>query len=459
MTPGGGDLLRRSRTRVCSMNSVSPRSARENRRFLSPGAGFLTRDPHPGAMFQHEFLACEVSVSLRTVARSLALVIVVADARHATGGSPLLELKVGETAYVGKKVAHDDQIFWLAAEDGRLTRLVLKDVTGYRKLDAPFRNLSVVDARSRLARELGQGFETTAVGPYVVAGPRGRTQPYAELLDSMRRSFSAYCSRRSFGLAQPEYPLIAIVFPDRAAFARYCRNDGIRASAGLRGYYHPESNRIVLFDDGESLSALPAQTWSPMALLHSPAVTLADIPQSNQPDDFPAPASYGTIDAGLKDTLVHEATHQLAFNFGLHSRIGESPRWIVEGLAMLLEEDGHRSDSRDGSERDRINRERYRWFVQYVRGRRQARSLQALIASDEPFSKATLDAYSEAWALTFYLAERRSADLAAYLRQLRTRDPLKPYPAEDRLADFQHAFGKDIDWLEVQLLRFTDDLK
>jgi hypothetical protein len=392
----------------------------------------------------------------------------VSTARWAWGAdAPLLELKVGQNVHVGKSVVHNDQVCWLAADDGRLTEVVLKDVTSYRRLDTPFRSLTVVEARGRLAREFGAGFEIATAGPYAVAGPPGKAPFYANLLDGVHRAYTGYFSRRSFRLPKPEYPLLAVVFPDRTAFARYCRADGVTPSAGLRGYYHPGSNRFALFDAGDALSLQRRTEFIPFTPLgHSELSSEAQVfaRELNGMNSVLrwgpfAPGSNGTIEADLKNTLVHEATHQLAFNTGLHSRIGESPRWIVEGLAMLLEHDAQRLDAREGAVRDRINPERMRWLQVFHRERRKPRSLESFIASDEPFRRASLDAYSEAWALTFYLAERRSADLAAYLRVVQMRDPLQPYSTADRLADFQRAFGKDVAWLEVQFLRFIDELQ
>ena len=36
-------------------------------------------------------------------------------------------------------------------------------------------------------------------------------------------------------------------------------------------------------------------------------------------------------------TVVHEATHQMAFNCGLHTRYADIPVWVSEGIAMYFE--------------------------------------------------------------------------------------------------------------------------
>ncbi|MCA9072183.1 MAG: DUF1570 domain-containing protein, partial [Planctomycetaceae bacterium] len=137
------------------------------------------------------------------------------------------------------------------------------------------------------------------------------------------------------------------------------------------------------------------------------------------------------------------------------TRMGENPKWIVEGLATVFESPGIReSSSQRGKAIQRINRERYVWFQNYVKSRRKPKSLEAFVSSDRQFQSAALDGYAEAWALSFYLIETRPAKYAAFLKTITSRDPMKAYPANERVADFQKAFGKDLDMLEADFLRF-----
>jgi hypothetical protein len=140
----------------------------------------------------------------------------------------------------------------------------------------------------------------------------------------------------------------------------------------------------------------------------------------------------------------------------LHTRVGDNPRWVVEGLAMIFERNAAGGGERHGSERQRVNEERYEWFMQ--RTRANVLPVKDFIAADRPFGTATLDAYAESWALAFYLAERRPADYTKYLRDIQEHDPLADYTPDERVADFQTAFGKDLDWLQVEWLRFMDGL-
>jgi hypothetical protein len=372
----------------------------------------------------------------------------------AHSGKPLLELKVGDDAYVGRSVARNDAVCWLQSPDGRLTQLPLSRVTGYRKVSPQFRGLSLMEARDEMSRDWKQGFEVAAAGSYVVAAPPGKARAYAALLDEVHRAFSTFFSRRNFGLQQPEFPLMAIVFPNEDAFAAYCESDGGSFAPGLRGYYNPETNRIALFEDGEPLTLAPQSPRNDRVLVAVDAFAGHTEPWTAFHDFAPA-ASSGTIEANFRDTFVHEATHQLAFNMGLHARIGDNPRWVVEGLAMIFERNSGGGD-RHGTERQRVNEERYQWFMQLARP--QLVPIKQFLAADRPFGVTPLDAYSEAWALSFYLSERRPGDFAKYLQTIQQHDPLTDYTADQRVADFQSAFGKDIDWLQVEWLRFMDEL-
>lgn len=107
----------------------------------------------------------------------------------------------------------------------------------------------------------------------------------------------------------------------------------------------------------------------------------------------------------------------------------------------------------------RVNLDRYVWFGNFQKERRKPKSISDFLASDKPFDANALDAYSESWAFSFYLIETRPRQYVQYLTKIARRDPLKDYPAAERLADFQSVFGKDLGLLESQFLRYVSGLK
>jgi hypothetical protein len=341
-----------------------------------------------------------------------------ATAALAAPPTKMLEVELEGQKHTGAVTAHDGQTAWFLERDGRLLPLDMSKVENYREAGR-FRPFNTMELREQLSKELGNHFQTAIAGQYVIAGPPQSVERMAPLFDQLYRDFMVSFAARGLKIHPPETPLIAMIFPDRASFEKYCLSEGVKPVTGLRGFYMPLSNRVALYDSAhtgtESLSALDA-------------------------------------------TVLHEATHQVAFNVGIHSRIGITPKWIVEGLATVFEREAMRTNDRRGSAISRVNTERYAWFQRFRQERRQPKSLGTFVQTDDLFDSATLDAYSEAWALSFFLLETRSLEYGKYLHALAGRDPLKPYPAEERLKDFQNAFGRDLVMLEAHFLRFYQDL-
>jgi hypothetical protein len=375
--------------------------------------------------------------STSSFASLVALCVANAATALAAATPSVIELTTADGVVAGRSLGHNADLCWIAQDDGAIRKLALEDVTAARHGSDRFRPATVVTVRDRMRKEFGRRLEVVAQGQYVVCAPRGMAKEYADLLNDVHASFTGYFSRRRFDLDRPEFPLVVLVFPNRREFEEYAEQDKTPASATLKGYYHRLTNRIALYVD-ETVASTPAES--------SRNANARDVASS-------------LSDASVRDTLVHEATHQLAFNTGLHSRIGETPLWVIEGLAMLFEEDSRRDDSASRSAKERINRSRYLWFMSYRQERRPPRALPAFIEGDDPFRAAALDGYSEGWALSFYLAETRPTQYSKYLRAMASRDPLRPYNADERRGDFLAAFGKDLAWFEGQYLLYLDKLQ
>ena len=361
----------------------------------------------------------------------------------AAGKPATVELKSSAQTWQGKSLAHDAQTCWLLDRTGAMHEIKLKQVQEFRKVSESFRPETVVQTRDRLARETPPGMEVAAKGRYVVMGPERQAAHYAALLEDVYNEFQTHFSRRRFTLETPEFPLVVYVFPTQQQFAEYAEQEGAAFSASLKGYYSRNTNRIALYAEGAGFAALETG---------SATKSLAATPSS-------AGAVLASIEGDFRNTLIHEATHQLAYNTNLHSRLGDHPRWMSEGLAMLFEEDSRRDDSTNGNVEDRVNRSRYIWFMNYRQTRRPQQALRDFISGDDLFQQAGLDAYSEAWALSFYLIETRSAEYRRYLQTIAAREPLEAYSPDQRLADFQAAFGKDIEYFEGQYLLYHDKIR
>lgn len=327
----------------------------------------------------------------------------------------LIEVKIGTTQFLGRVAAADEKDCWLFQRDGRMTKFLMDDVTDCGEIEARFKPFTSLELRDRLQTEFGRNFEVKTTQHYVVAARPGTAERHAALFESLYRQCHRYFVSRGFRMAEPEFPLIAIVFPDQSSFSKYCRSEGRTPPPGLVGFYLATNNRVALFERSAS-------------------------------------------ESDMDDTLIHEATHQVAFNTGIHSRIGQNPLWVVEGLATLFEAEGIRIRQPSDDARQRINPERLKWFNNYQQQRRKAGSLETFLRDDTLFRRAPLDAYSQAWGLTFYLVESRPAEFSRYLKAISARDPMTSYDSDSRLRDFQDAFGKDLEFVETGMLRFLDQL-
>ena len=123
-------------------------------------------------------------------------------------------------------------------------------------------------------------------------------------------------------------------------------------------------------------------------------------------------------------TIVHEATHQLAFNCGLQNRYADIPVWLSEGMAIYFETPDLQSSTgwrTIGS----VNRVRLQGFREYL-PRRKSESLKTLLMDDDRMRdpRTALDAYAEAWALNYFLIRQRPKQYVEYLKILEQKPPL-----------------------------------
>lgn len=333
---------------------------------------------------------------------------------------PYVRLEVQGRLLEGILLAANEDQAWLLARDGQLATFAPQHVRQYSALPDTFRSLSQAEIRGMLLREFGQGFEVSGVGHYLVVHPVGTRDRWAQRFEDLYRAFVRYFAARGWELTPPAFPLVAVVYPRQDDFWRYAQREGMTPTPGVLGYYSPITNRIVMYDAaGEA-----GQDWS--------------------------------INA---ETIIHEATHQSAFNTGVHSRFGPSPRWVVEGLGTLFEAPGVWQAPRYPHLSDRIARSRLEAWRQWAAGRRPADAVAQLVRSDRLFGEDPVGAYAEAWALTFFLSETMPRHYGAYVRKTAAVPQFAAYPASQRVADFVAVFGSDWRMLDARMRRFLAELK
>lgn len=290
----------------------------------------------------------------------------------------------------------------------------------------------------RILSQMPDGFRVHRTAHYLICY---NTSPvYAQwcgaLYERLYGAFQNFWSRRDFELHDPDRLLVALVFDTRASYERYAKAELGDASSSIDGYYSLRTNRVTMYD-----------LTGTGGLRNGARGRFTSTSQINRL--LMRPGAERTV-----ATIVHEATHQLAFNCGFHQRYADIPLWVSEGLAVYFETPDLRSSTgwrNIGS----VNRVRLNQFRQYLRSRPDE-SLTSLIADDGRFrqSKTALNAYAEAWALNYFLIRRHSEQYVRYLQQLKQKSPLLFDTPEERKALFTQAFGRNLDSLNEDFLKY-----
>ncbi|MBN1590921.1 MAG: DUF1570 domain-containing protein [Pirellulales bacterium] len=355
----------------------------------------------------------------------LSCLALIAPARSAESSRPamgMIEVTVAGQKIEGMPLAWASNVVHLLGRDGRLWSFDPKEATDYRQTASRFRPYSISELRAGLLRELGHGYEVSGTTHYLVAHPKGQKDKWAQRFEDLYRSFVRYFSVRGFELEKPPFPLIGIVCPDRKDFERRAAGQGVPVGSGALGFYDLTTNRIMVYDVAEKGSN--EENWQYSA-----------------------------------STIIHEATHQMAFNTGVQSRYCPPPLWVVEGLATLFEAVGIHDSQSHQQQDDRINRERFHDYRAMIADRHDGRLPAELTATDRFFDVAPMAAYAEAWAMTFYLVETQPRKFARYLAIMASRPPFVPYTAKERLADFTSIFGSNWRLFDAQFGRYMDKVE
>jgi hypothetical protein len=308
----------------------------------------------------------------------------------------------------------------LLTTDGQL-RLLSKDkLVRPQWLEGSFTASPAAELKTQLLREFGKGFDVSGTGHYLVVHPRGQRDAWAARFEEIYRSFRYYFQVRGFPLQEPKFTLVAIVFPTQADFIRHASAQGQDVLPNVLGFYDPRSNRVYMYDYTAGRRNLA--DW-----------------QTNA------------------ETVIHEVTHQMAFNSGVHSRFGQPPKWVVEGLATLFEAPGVWNGLKKSAPADRVNRNLLTQFRSSLASRPKG-ALAQFIADDRTFNNNTAGGYAQAWALSHYLTETNPRGYAKYLQVTGAARNSVP-TATERIKDFTSCFGSDLTLLEANFLRYVAEIR
>lgn len=379
--------------------------------------------------FQHWLIAFCALLALASVAR--------ADEEAAP--APLervtFEAKAPSGRSLGEKTIDGQVVRELAAgglllldRGGRIwpitpDRLVKRENTG-----KPFTPYSQKEMAEALRAEFGEDVLIVKTDHYVLCSEASLlyTKWAGGLFERLMGAFETLWDEPPLEYTEPRFPLTAIILKDKDRFQEYAVKESGSSVLNALGYYSTLTNRMVMYDltGGQR----------PRNILQVRQRLLKQI--------------------GNVTTIVHEATHQVAFNTNVHTRLAPNPFWLIEGMAMYFETPDLRSPNgwrTVGS----LNRTRLRTYQEYLRLRRQPDSLKTMIASDDKFhdEKTALDAYSEAWALSYFLIGARREKYIHYLEEISRMQMLEEKSEEERIALFEKYFG-EIKSVKKSMIRY-----
>jgi hypothetical protein len=329
----------------------------------------------------------------------------------------------------------------LMSRDGTLWNIDPEEIESHSSNAERFVPLTLGAAGKRVQAEL-PGFQTVGTAHYVICYGTSRifAQWVGALYERLYTAFGTYWTSRGVKLHDPELPLVVLVFPDQETYADYAKAEIGNAGRSIIGYYSLRSNRVTMYD----LTGVEA-----VRRLGGRRSSTGEISQLLSRPEAEA----------MVATIIHEATHQLAFNRGLQQRYSDVPLWVSEGIAMYFETPDLRN-SRGWQTVGAVNRVRLDQFREYLSSR-PTKSLESLMINDHRFRdpRQALDAYAEAWALTYFLIRQKPKQYIDFVEAMAAKKPLLIVSPEQRLAEFKLAFGDDLSRIDAEFLRYVQRIR
>ncbi|TWT82979.1 hypothetical protein CA13_44420 [Planctomycetes bacterium CA13] len=300
----------------------------------------------------------------------------------------------------------------LLGDDGRIWMIQPEELISR---DSTSQDLVPIDAdtmATRMLAEMPSDFSIYRTANYLILHNTDElhARQVGSLFEQLYRGFFAYWDNQGWDLPQPRFPLVALVLKDHNSFLTHAEKEIGDAAKSMIGYYHLASNRMTTFN---------VPNWERNIA-----------------------------------TIIHEATHQLAYNCGLQRRYADNPMWVSEGLATFFESPDRRN-SRGWRGIGRVNQVNLLRWKKYYRDRPEE-SLSTLLADDGRFRSASTaaSAYAECWALTYFLLKTKREQYVQYLRTLSAGKPMVDRTKRERVEMFETAFGVTLRELDKDFVTY-----
>ncbi|MFP6673371.1 MAG: DUF1570 domain-containing protein [Pirellulaceae bacterium] len=328
------------------------------------------------------------------------------------------------------------------ARDGALWIVQPEQLQQRKRLAQEALPWSQTEMSSQLVKEMPAGFRIHKTAHFLIC--YNTSKAYAQwcgaLYERLYRAFYGYWKSAGITLHEPRYPLVAMVFENRQTYLEYSRLDLGSAATAAIGYYNIRTNRTIAYD----LTGVEQLKGGPQRFSSASHINRV----------LSQPAAERTV-----ATVVHEATHQLAYNSGLQQRYADNPFWVSEGMAIFFETPDLKS-TKGWRTLGGVNRVNLFNFRKYLR-QRPGDSLQTLLSTDQRFRDPALaaSAYAEAWALNYFLLRTRKDQYVTFLRKLAAQSPLTPVDEVRRLSEFKAAFGGDLQKFDTEFIRYMSRIR
>jgi hypothetical protein len=261
----------------------------------------------------------------------------------------------------------------------------------------------------------------------------------AKLYEAMYNGMTRFWKEKGVDLCEPRFPMVALIFGTRDAYLEYAKRD-FQGAENTFGYYTQTTNRLATFD----LTGIEGRLPSGAKIQREELITqILSRPEAER----------------QVATILHEACHQIAFNIGLQKRLGDYPLWLSEGIATFFESPDFKSSNGWGGT-GKVNYYNLNNLRLYA-PQRPADSIARLLVRDELLrqGETTTAAYAESWGLTFFLIKKYPKPFTEYLKLLHDRPLGNPADEKQRLAEFRHCFGEDLNKLDKEFTRFINGLR
>ncbi|WP_197439716.1 DUF1570 domain-containing protein [Calycomorphotria hydatis] len=339
-----------------------------------------------------------------------------------------------ETVRVLVKTGDDYHLIQM--RDGRQHLVTPANLVSIEPTGEDFAPYTFEEMEAALRKEFDPRAQFLVTKHYVIvsAATPEFTEWSGKMFERLYHTYFDYWNSEQLPLHEPEFPLVAVILPDFATFNRYAAEElDLSLGEGVVGFYSPTTNRMVMSDLASGLRGGRARASGQLnALLN---------------------ASMNSV-----STVVHEATHQIANNCGMHTRYADTPTWLSEGIALYCDSPDLKSGSGWGTI-GKVNTPRLRRLKSMMSSRAMPDIKNIILIDDNMKSdEYARKGYAYAWALTYYLMRYRKLEFLNYVNFISQKRPLFMTTPKGRLADFETAFG-DINELEQEFLAYYRKLR